>query len=652
MTPVSNPARPGNAVLWGVAGLFAVVTAAKFLIVGHMDLFFDEATYWQASLRLDAGYTHTLAMTPLLIRAGTFIFGDTIFGVRVLFTLCSAAIPFAVYLLAYPMVGRRDAILAAGVTQIMPLTAVLGQAYMDPPMFLFTVLGLAAFERARRNDGIFAWLSLGAATALGIATHYRFAPFVLGLLAYLLITRRGRGLWRKPGLWIAGLVGAIGLVPVVYFNIETGFAGFKYQVLDRSPWAFQAKGLLFLLEQFAVVTPFLFIALMGTLFIAVKRALAGDDDHALLAIIGAVYIGFYLVLAPFSDLKREHIHWPAAGYFPLFVLLPGVLRAFAHGGASAMAAKARRFFRWMVPATGAAVVGVLLFFVGAWTWPSADIPDRFRYIVRHGLVNWSLSEPTVTRLLADNFAGSPGKVALVASNYKVGAELEYIIRPPGGVFVLDHLSNIHNGIAPQLTLWNIDEGSLRRTRPGADAFIVIDNRDHELSSVWKRGFRRNLCAVFNSLVYLGDFEFAPGRRRLHFYKGRVNPPNIPPPPKLRTGNCAVLPAAQVVRPRYGRKVRGMVPINGWATDDDFGIKKVEILVDGKVVGLARYGWRDPRVIKLLSASRDPNYPRVGYLYKWDSAGVGNGLHRISIRTHSANGKVRKFGRRAVFVDNP
>jgi 4-amino-4-deoxy-L-arabinose transferase-like glycosyltransferase len=646
-----EPAQQGNTILWAVCALFVFVTAGKFLIAGNMDLFYDEATYWQASLRLDSGYTHTLMMTPFLIRVGTFIFGDTLLGARMVFVLCSAALPFAIYLLAQPMVGRRDAILAAGFTQIMPISALMGQAYMDPAMFLFTVLALAAFERARRNDNLLAWLSLGVMVAAGIATHYRFAPFLLGLLAYLVITRRGRGLWKRPGLWISGLVGAIGLVPVIYFNLETGFAGFKYQVIDRAPWTFQTKGLLFLVEQFAVVTPLLFIALMGALVSAVKRARNGDDDRALLAIIAAVYIGFYLVLAPLSDMRREHMHWPAAGYLPLFVLLPGVLRAFGQAGARTVTARARRVFQWLVSASGVAAVAVVLVFLGAWSWPSAGVPDSLRHGVRHGLLNWSLAKAKVTRVFVDHYGMPNGKVTMVASNYKVGSELEYMFRPADGVFVLDNPTNIRNGIAPQLTIWKLDEKSLRRDRAGQDALIVLDSQDHGLNSDQNRDFRRNLCAVFGAVRPIGDFVFSDGRRRLLFYKGRVNQPDAPKPKNLGPETCAVLPAAHMARPRYGDSVRGLVSIHGWATQAGTGIKKVEILVDGKPVADARYGWRDPRAAYLMPGSKDPNFPKVGYIYHWDSKSVANGRHRIAVRTHGGDGKTREHGRRWIFVKN-
>ena len=57
----------GNALPWAAFAFFVLVTSTKVVIASNLDLFFDEATYWQASRRLDAGYTHTLALTPLLI---------------------------------------------------------------------------------------------------------------------------------------------------------------------------------------------------------------------------------------------------------------------------------------------------------------------------------------------------------------------------------------------------------------------------------------------------------------------------------------------------------------------------------------------------------------------------------------------------------
>jgi hypothetical protein len=346
------------------------------------------------------------------------------------------------------------------------------------------------------------------------------------------------------------------------------------------------------------------------------------------------------------------MHWPAAGYLPLFVLLPGVLRAFVHRGRGAVTARARRICRWLVPASGAAAVGVVIVFLSAWALPSTVVPDSVRHIIRHDLLNWSLMKEPVSRILAEKFTRPPGNVALVASNYQVGAVLDFALRPRSGVFVLDNNANVRNGIAPQLTLWNLDEGSLRRRRAGAGALIIVDNRDHWLDERRDLAFRVNLCSSFSALSYLGDFEFSGGRRHVLFYKGRVNPPGTAPPGKLRPSNCGALPSAYMKYPKRGTKLKGTIDIRGWVLDEDAGIKRVEIVVDGKAIGLATYGSEVPDIRSLVPGSTDPNFPKVGYSYRWDTAKAGNGTHKVAIRAYSSDGKIRDFERRTVFVENP
>ena len=47
----------GDGVLWTIAIFYAALWVAKFLIAANLDLFYDEATYWQASLRPAFGIT-------------------------------------------------------------------------------------------------------------------------------------------------------------------------------------------------------------------------------------------------------------------------------------------------------------------------------------------------------------------------------------------------------------------------------------------------------------------------------------------------------------------------------------------------------------------------------------------------------------------
>lgn len=636
-----------------VAVLLVLVTIAKLVIAANLDLFWDEAYYWQASSRLDIGYADKPFMTALLVRFGTHLLGDTRLGVRAIYLMIGAAFPFAMYLLARPMVGRRDAVLAAGASLVMPVTALSGVlAFQDGPMLLFTVLSLAAFERARRGDAMTAWFMAGLFCALGLSTHYRFVPFPLAILAYLLITHNGRALWRRKGLWLALGVAALGLVPILVFNLEHGFASFRYQVMERNPWTFQVTALRYPLEQAAAVTPLLFIALLATLVDAIRRARAGDDGRALLAICAAVYLGFYFVLGPWADRDHFNLHWPAAGYLPLLVLLPEALRRFAAGGATAARRRLRRVLAALVPATGGLAVCAILLYLVAAVRPGVPFADLVTRQVRHELVAWSQLAPPVAGYLDAEFdPAERSRVVLVGGHYRVASALDFALGPDRGVYVLDHRQNYLDGYAAQYVIWGLDEASLRRDHAGAPALIVLQDTRFWFSSQQEVAWRAGLCALFGELRYLGDVELPAGSRNFQIYAGRVGHAEArkaAPGP----GACATLPSAYIARPQRGDTVRGQVMVYGWAVDDAVGVAAVEVLIDGQPIGRAEYGIPWPRMRELMPGSTDPNHPNIGYEFHWDSATVAPGRHRLAIRVRSNDGRTRTLGTRTFFVAKP
>ena len=96
-----------------VAVSFAVLVAARVVVACRLDLFGDEAFYWQCAQRLAPAFVDHPPLTALLVRAGCGLLGDTRLGVRILFLGLTAAIPWAVLWMAAPLVGRRDAWWAA-----------------------------------------------------------------------------------------------------------------------------------------------------------------------------------------------------------------------------------------------------------------------------------------------------------------------------------------------------------------------------------------------------------------------------------------------------------------------------------------------------------------------------------------------------------
>src|SRR4249920_1348796 len=73
------------------------LVALRLAAAAWTPLTFDEAYYWTWSKHLAGGYYDHPPMVALVIRLGTMIAGDTLFGVRVVSILLALPMSWAVY---------------------------------------------------------------------------------------------------------------------------------------------------------------------------------------------------------------------------------------------------------------------------------------------------------------------------------------------------------------------------------------------------------------------------------------------------------------------------------------------------------------------------------------------------------------------------
>ncbi len=487
------------------------LAVAKGLVAARLELFGDEAFYWQCGQRPALAYADHPPVTALLVRLGTELLGDTAFGVRLLFLLAGAALPAAVYLLARPLVGERDAGWAAGAALAVPAVAWLGLlAVPDAPMVLLAALFFAGFERATRTGARRAWLLTGLAGAAGLATHYRFALAPAAALAYLALAPGGRRLWRGRGPWWMLAALAAGLVPGAVYNLRADFEPLRYYLAGRHAPRFDAGALgEHLAAQALLVTPLLYAALLGVLVALCRRALGGDDRAALAALFALAHLGTFFLASPFDASELVTAHWPAPGYLALLPYLPAALRGFAARGGGW-----RRLAAPLAPGLGAAVMVVLLAELGTGR-PGLGA-------VREPFVGVSEAVERTRALLPRVRPAADGRRLVVADNYKLGAQLERALAGGVDLYVLDHHKNRQHGRAPQLAAWGIDEAGLRR-RAGEEALVVIEASQTRTGE--HEAWLAHAASFFGRLEPLGELEVAsPGKRKkvkvYRFYRGR------------------------------------------------------------------------------------------------------------------------------------
>jgi len=626
--------HPGR---WLVAGLLSIL-ALKLLLAYALDLYSDEIFYWQASTRPALAYSDLPFMAALLAGLGTAVAGDTAFGVRTLFLMMGTSIPALVYWVAKPLLPRQQALEAAGLALCMPLAAFLGLlAVPDVPLLFFALLMTGFLERATRLGTLPLWVATGIMAALGVSTHYRFAPLLLGAFVYMLYFRELHRHWRQPGIWVAAIIVLIGLYPMLTFNLNNQLSGIDYHLLERHPWEFQAEGLLHVFKQAALVTPLLYAALVTTLVYLLRAGLRGDHRRGLFGLLALANLGLYLVLAPWSDNTRTSIHWPLSGYLPLLIFMPETLRTLH----AATAIRWGKPFanRLLITTLSMGFAGSLIALLGMGT---QSVQDHLRPLVGEGVLSnkmagWRPFVAYTQQLMqAEHFDGSD---LLVTDNYYTAAQLELALGNTRQVYNIDEDKSIRDGRAVQYEIWQKNASGLRG-ETGRNALFITE--DSTLTVPDKLAVVERACSHFEALDFIGQLSLFGGEKSFSFYRAANSGSPM-------TGRCPLPSLGWLDTPVDDATLEGPLLISGWVINEGRGVLSVEVLLDGKPAGAAEYGQARPDVVEAMAAQDDPNAPLLGFSLLLEGSVLTTGSLELQMRTTGVSGEVQLFGRRTLRV---
>lgn len=499
-----SPAGPWQAVFWAT---FTILAICKIWLAVTLSPFVDEAFYWQESRHLAWSYSDVPGLTAWLIRCGETVFGHSTFGMRAPFLLLGLLMPVLMLRMVTRIADFRAGCQAGLWLMVLPLAGTLGVlALPDVPLTFASLLALDAFERASRDGRLRDWALLGAALALAWLSHYRAGLLLLAGLAFLMLTPRGRGLWRIRGLWISLAIALIGLLPLLLFNMQHDWAGVGFQLVDRHPWSFHADALIQPVEQALVVTPVLYAMLLMVLWLTWRRRAFGAPwDLFLYSALVPLLV--YFVFGLFADDERFRVHWPLPGYVPLLALLPIVAREWSR--------------RWRLPAmfVGAtcAALGTLAVFAYLL---AASVPALTRYLVEYKAFPAHFSGWRESAAMVENLLGGsdPDQIILVADNFMLAAQFDFAFDGRRKVYTLDNPLNAKHGRSPQLHLWSLDEAGLHQHAGKRVLLAVAETALRERDRAnWSDG----LCQRIAQLQPIEQLSLFSGRKRFAFYSGSV-----------------------------------------------------------------------------------------------------------------------------------
>jgi 4-amino-4-deoxy-L-arabinose transferase-like glycosyltransferase len=225
--------------------------AAAILIVGSalfrlfylvydcpLDLAPDEAHYWHWSLRLDWSYYSKGPLVALLIRASCWLFGglseqwtgNLTAAVRLPAVICGTLLLTGMYVLTAMFMRREKwALFVVTLGLTLPILSA-GSLLMtiDAPYTCAWGWALVFVYRALFRDSSWSWFWAGLCVAVGVLAKHTMVLFVPMVGLFLLATPSLRGHLRRPGFWVLTLVGALGGLPILLWNMGHDWLTLKH----------------------------------------------------------------------------------------------------------------------------------------------------------------------------------------------------------------------------------------------------------------------------------------------------------------------------------------------------------------------------------------------------------------------------------------
>jgi len=319
--PSTRPLPPETLTWLAVLG-FTALRAALLPAFGLMP---QDAYYAFYAEHLSLSYLDHPPMIGIVLWSFFQVLGVSEIAVRLASwsTTIAAFAAFAAF--ARPFLPKTSWHRAVTLLALSDMVTVLSLiATPDVPLVLFWALSLWALRRAIFDGRVWAWPLAGLLMGLAFDSKYTGALLPLGLVLYLVLSRRHRFYLKTPWPYVSLVLAALTTAPVWIWNARHGWASFTYQTSFRtetllSPSATNLLGLL--ATQMYLLTPPLFVLVVRLLWrhgrrIVRRRRLPGSRTLFLLVFFAPAFLGFFALTTIFW----VKINWIVPAYLTAYVL--------------------------------------------------------------------------------------------------------------------------------------------------------------------------------------------------------------------------------------------------------------------------------------------------------------------------------------------
>ena len=307
-----------------VAFLIVGFSLLRFALAAIVPLLPQEAYYWTWSRVPDWSYFDHPPLASYSIMLTTAVFGQTAFGIKSAAVLWSIGWNVLWARLILDMFGDRKlafwSLLALNLTIVYEVLG-FGPTPDGPLLFAWVGTIWAVWRLSATAEGRW-WFVAGA--FMGLSWLGKYSGALLGpiVLLYLLTSPQQRFWLARPHPYLAFLLAIVVFSPVLIWNVQHDWASLTFQSSRRlnEMSGFKPRYFLMLVvQQFLIVTPYLFIVSIASLVREFRGWLTrGIDDSVRLLLISAAVPLLLFTGISFRSIVK--INWLAPAFWPLIVL--------------------------------------------------------------------------------------------------------------------------------------------------------------------------------------------------------------------------------------------------------------------------------------------------------------------------------------------
>jgi len=305
--------------LLGALILFALI---KIFVAVHFDLNSEEAQYWTWSKHLQLSYYSKPPLIAYLNWFSTWIFGNTVFGIRINAVIIGLLISIVTYLLSFELFKNQNAaVLAALITNIFPFLLDSSVFFTtDSPLLLFWLCAMLFYWKALETNKLTWWLLFGLSLGLGALAKY--AMFLIIIPLVLFSWKHQREILKSRGFYLSIVICLVLFSPVIYWNINQNGVGLLHLAhlagAGDHPYKIGkmiSNMLVFALGQVAILLPFYQYQRIYRKFR--QKTLTRQEAFLILPAI----ITFFIFLVVSANRESEaYINWAMFAYMGMPIL--------------------------------------------------------------------------------------------------------------------------------------------------------------------------------------------------------------------------------------------------------------------------------------------------------------------------------------------